>query len=144
RDPKLHGNLPKHYVEGPQICTQAKELKPVVVRGKNFVAVTLRYTFHKPGKGYKAGSTWEQTLVFQPGLRYFFGAERITSVNDVENLFYRIDMPGHVRHKKGDTFTQVYLSYLDKPIPASAFAEDFGPDAKYLYRRQDGKVPARM
>ena len=28
RDPKLHGNLPKHYVEGPQICTQAKELRP--------------------------------------------------------------------------------------------------------------------
>src|SRR5438067_3622175 len=28
RDRKVHGNLPKHYVEGPQICTQAKELKP--------------------------------------------------------------------------------------------------------------------
>src|SRR4030081_2094152 len=26
RDKKLHGDLPKHYVEGPQICTQAKEL----------------------------------------------------------------------------------------------------------------------
>src|SRR5438105_10958851 len=26
RDKKLHGNLPKHYIEGPQICTQAKEL----------------------------------------------------------------------------------------------------------------------
>src|SRR5262245_29002301 len=25
REPKVHGNLPKHYVEGPQICTQAKE-----------------------------------------------------------------------------------------------------------------------
>src|SRR5436190_2185712 len=22
RDRKVHGNLPKHYVEGPQICTQ--------------------------------------------------------------------------------------------------------------------------
>src|SRR5262245_55605444 len=28
RDPKVHGNLPKHYVEGPQICTQAKQLDP--------------------------------------------------------------------------------------------------------------------
>src|SRR3954451_18180416 len=28
RDPKVHGNLPKHYVEGPQICTQAKQLTP--------------------------------------------------------------------------------------------------------------------
>src|SRR4051794_10811595 len=23
RDPKVHGNLPKHFVEGPQICTKA-------------------------------------------------------------------------------------------------------------------------
>ena len=34
------------------------------------------FTFTKPGKGYKAGSTWEQTLVFQPGLRYFLSARR--------------------------------------------------------------------
>ena len=47
RDPKIHGDLPKHYVEGPQICTQAKELKPEVVNGQDFVAVTLRY---KDGK----------------------------------------------------------------------------------------------
>ena len=67
RDPKLHGNLPKHYVEGPQICTKAKELKPEITRGKGFVAVTLRYTLTEPGKGYAAGSTWEQTMVFQPG-----------------------------------------------------------------------------
>jgi hypothetical protein len=144
RDAKIHGNLPKHYVEGPQICTQAKELKPEVVKGGNFVAVTLRYTFTKPGKGYQAGSTWQQTLVFQPGVRYVLSAEQITSANDVDDLFYRIDMPGHLRHKAGDNFTQVYLSYLDKPVPASAFASDFGPDEKYLYQRQDGKVPARM
>src|ERR1043166_7037226 len=28
RDPQVHGKLPKHYIEGPQICTQAKELRP--------------------------------------------------------------------------------------------------------------------
>src|SRR5262249_48734466 len=56
---------------------------------------------------------------------------------------YRIDMPGHIRHAKGDTFAQVYLSYHGK-IPASAFNEDFAPDARYLYQRQEGKVPARM
>src|SRR5947209_8031015 len=74
RDRKVHGNLPKHYIEGPQICTQAKELKPEVIAGKNFVAVRLRYHFHKPAAGYKAGSTWEQTLVFQPGVRYVLGS----------------------------------------------------------------------
>ena len=144
RDAKLHGNLPKHYVEGPQICTQAKELKPEIIRGKDFVAVRMSYTFTKPGAGLKAGSRWEQTLVFQNGLRYFLSSEKITSVNDVKELFYRIDMPGHVRHKGGDTFSQIYLSYLDKPLPASAFADDFGPDAKYLYQRKAGKIPKRM
>jgi hypothetical protein len=144
RDPKLHGNLPKHYVEGPQICTQAKELKSEIVKGKDFVAIKLHFTYTKPGKGYKAGSAWEQTLVFLPGVRYVLCGERITSANDVDDLFYRIDMPGHIKHKKGDNFEQVYLSYLDKPIPASAFDEDFGPDAKYLYQRKEGHVPARM
>src|SRR5215212_3573098 len=51
RDPKIHGHakkkgaspgepgffdLSKHYIEGPQICTQAKELKPEVIEGKGF------------------------------------------------------------------------------------------------------------
>ncbi len=144
RDAKVHGDLPKHYVEGPQICTQAKELKPEIVKGKGFVAVKLRYTFNKPGEGYKAGSTWEQTLVFLPGVRYILSGERITSVNDVDDLFYRLDMPGHIRHKGGDNFTQIYLSYLDKPIPASEFKDDFAPDARFLYQRKEGRVPARM
>jgi hypothetical protein len=159
RDPLIHGrekkkgaapgepgffDLSKHYVEGPQICTQAKELKPEVIEGKDFVAIRLRYRFHKPGAGFKAGSTWEQTLVFQPGVRYVLSSERITSVNDVDNLFYRIDMPGHIKHKGGDTFVQIYLSYRDQPIPASAFEQDFGPDEKYLYQRGKGKAPQRM
>jgi hypothetical protein len=144
RDAKVHGNLPKHYVEGPQICTQAKELPARVVRGDGFVAVVLRYTFTKPGAGFKAGSTWEQTLVFQPKVRYVLSAERITSVNDVDNVFYRIDMPGHIRHQGGDNFTQVFLSYHPEPIPAEAFREDFAPDSKFLYQRSAGAVPARM
>lgn len=144
RDAKLHGNLPKHYVEGPQICTQAKELKPEIIEGKDFAAVKLRFQFTKPGAGFKAGSTWEQTLVFLPGVRYFLSAERITSVNDVDDLFYRIDMPGHIKHKGDDTFANVYLSYQEKPIAADAFKEDFAPDAKFLYQRTDGKEPKRM
>jgi hypothetical protein len=144
RGPKLHGDLPKHYVEGPQVCTQAKELKPEVVRGQDFVAVRLRFTFTQPGAGYNAGSVWEQALVFLPGVRYVLSGERVTSANDVDDLFYRIDMPGHIKHTKGDTFERVYLSYLDRPIPAAAFAADFGPDAKYLYQRKEGRVPERM
>src|SRR5437764_10880652 len=45
RDKKVHGDLPKHYVEGPQIGTQAKELKPEVTKGKDWVAIKLRFTF---------------------------------------------------------------------------------------------------
>jgi hypothetical protein len=144
RAPKLHGDLPKHYVEGPQICTKAKKLDAEITRGKDFVAVQLRFTYTDPGQGYKAGSKWEQTLVFRPGLRYFVSAEKITSANTVDALFYRIDMPGHIKHKGGDTFEQVYLSYLDRPIPSAAFTEDFGPDQKYHYQRDDRKIPERM
>jgi hypothetical protein len=144
RDPKVHGHLPKHYVEGPQICTQARELKPEVIRGEDFVAIRLRFKFTQPARGLRAGSTWEQTLVFQPGVRYVLSAEQMTSVNDVDDLFYRIDMPGHIRHRGGDTFAQIYLSYHPKPIPAAAFAEDFAPDARFFYHREKGKVPRRM
>jgi hypothetical protein len=144
RDAKVHGDLPKHYVEGPQICTKARELKPEIVKGKGFVAVRFTHAFTDPGKGYKAGSTWEQTLLFQNGQRYFISAEKITSVNAVDGLFYRIDMPGHIRHKGGDTFEQVYLSYRPEPIPASAFKESFGPDARFLYQRGKDRVPERM
>ncbi len=143
RSEKVHGNLPKHYVEGPQICTQAKQLTPEIIRGDDFLTVRLRFTFTQPGKGYKAGSQWLQTLLFRPGLRYFFSAEEITSVNDVDGLFYRIDMPGHIRHDKGGPFTKVYLSYQGE-IPASDFTKDFGPDERFLYQRRDGQIPERM
>ncbi|MBI3410067.1 MAG: hypothetical protein HY040_17130 [Planctomycetes bacterium] len=143
RDPKVHGNLPKHYVEGPQVCTQAKELKPEIIKGDGFVAVRLKFRFTEPGKGFKAGSLWEQSLVFQPGVRYVLCSEQITSANDVDNLLYRIDMPGHIRHKNGDMFSQVYLSYHGT-IKAEVFNKDFAPDERFLYQRKEGKTPERM
>ncbi len=143
RDPKVHGNLPHHYIEGPQICTQAKQLTPEVIRGKDFVAVRLKFRFTEPAKGFKAGSLWEQTLVFQSGVRYVLSAEQITSANDVDNVLYRIDMPGHIRHKGGDNFEQVYLSYHGY-VPAKEFTSNFGPDEKFLYQRKEGKVPSRF
>lgn len=140
---KYHGDLPKHYVEGPQICTQARKLTPEIIKGDNFVAIRLKFRFTQPHNGFKAGSLWQQTLVFQPKVRHVVSSESITSVNDVENLLYRIDMPGHVKHKNGDTFAQVYLSYRGQ-IPAKEFLKDFAPDDKFLYQRKDNKLPARM
>jgi hypothetical protein len=117
---------------------------PEIVRGRDFVAIRQSFRFTKPAAGFKAGSTWEQTLVFQPGVRYILSSERITSINDVDNLFYRIDMPGHIKHKNGDTFSRIYLSYLKETIPATEFFTNFGPDEKFLYQRKEGDVPARM
>src|SRR5229473_2631534 len=57
RNPKLHGDLPKHYIEGPQICTKAKELKPEIIRGKGFVAIRQSFKYTDPAPGLKAGST---------------------------------------------------------------------------------------
>ena len=143
REPKFHGNLPKHYIEGPQICTQAKKLDPEIIKGDGFVAVRMKFQFTKGHNGYKAGSLWQQTLIFQPKVRYVICSESITSVNDVPNLLYRIDMPGHVKHRNLDSFEQIYLSYHGV-IPAKEFAGDFAPDAKFLYQRKESKLPERM
>src|SRR5207245_1170597 len=101
--------------------------------------VRMSFKFTQPAKGYKAGSLWEQTLVFLPGKRYVLCSETITSVNDVDNVFYRIDMPGHIKHKQGDTFSDIYLSYHGT-IAAAEFAKDFGPDERFLYQRGRDKV----
>lgn len=139
----LHGRIPKRYVEGPQICTQAKKLPFEIVRGTDFLAVKLWYKYHKPYPPYQAGSRWAQILVFPENRRYFFSADRVTSVNDHPALILRIDMPGHLKHKRGDTFEQIHLSYIGN-IPSSAFHADFGPDAKFLYRRDERRPLERM
>jgi hypothetical protein len=59
-------------------------------------------------------------------------------------MFLRIDMPGHIKHKNRDAFSEVYLSYFDRPIPASEFAEDFAPDEKFNYTRGRNELPQRF
>jgi hypothetical protein len=139
-----HGKTPKRSIEGPQICTQAKEVSPEVVRGKDFVAVRTSYNYRTAAPGKMAGSKWTQHIVFPQGKRYFISSDRIDTVNSSDAMFLRVDMPGHIKHNKGDTFSHVYLSYLgqtNRPsdfqstIPASAFFEDFAPDELFNYRR---------
>jgi hypothetical protein len=138
-----HGKIAKRSIEGPQICTRVKALTPKVIRGKDFVAVTMehRYSISAPGK--KAGSLWRQTLVFPEGKRYFLSADRITTVNSNDGLFLRIDMPGHIRHQQGDTFSEVYLSYHGK-LASAEFLKDFAPDEKFLYHRGQTPLPERF
>ncbi len=139
----FHGQRAKRIVEGPQICTQAKELSPTVIEGPDFVAVKQSWTYTIAAPGKQAGSVWEQTLIFPRGRRYFIAADKMTVANDSESLAFRLDLPGHIRHHDGDTFSEIYLSYAGR-IPASEFRKDFAPDEKFNYRRDAGRVPARM
>lgn len=138
-----HGKRAKKSVEGPQICTKAGAMDPVIVHGKDFIAVkqSWRYTLAAPGK--KTGSTWEQVIVVPRGQRYFIAADKMTVQNASEALFFRLDMPGHIKHKNGDSFSEVYLSYHGR-IPSSEFRDNFAPDEKFNYRRDAGKVPERF
>jgi len=143
RDPMLHGNLPKRYVELPQICTRAKKIDASIFRGKDFVGVKLSFRYTTATYGRKPGSLWEQHMVFPRGTRYFFASDRITSVNDVDSLILRVDMPGHLKHQKGDPFEKIYLSY-EGEIAARDFMEDFPPDARHLYHRREDRIPSRF
>lgn len=138
-----HGKIAKRSIEGPQICTRVKALTPKVIRGKDFIAVMMehRYSIAAPGK--KACSLWQQTIVFPEGKRYFLSYDKITTVNASDGLFLRIDMPGHIRHKQGDTFSEVFLSYHGK-IPSSEFLQDFAPDEKFNYRRGKNPLPKQF
>ena len=138
-----HGSTPKRSIEGPQICTQAKELDPELIRGQDFVAVKQSYQYKTAAPGKKTGSVWNQTLVFPVGKRYFISSDKVTSVNASPAMFQRLDMPGHIKHQKGDTFSEVYLSYEGR-IPASEFFENFAPDAKFNYRRDKNPTPKRF
>ena len=114
-----HGKRAKRSIEGPQICTQAKQLAPEVIRGSDFVAVRQSFQYRTAAPGKKTGSRWSQLLVFPAGQRYFVSMDRIDAVNSSDAMFLRIDMPGHIRHKQGDTFEEIYLSYLGSRGPAA-------------------------
>jgi hypothetical protein len=154
-----HGKQPKRSIEGPQICTQARELSPEIIRGGDFVAVKMSFNYKTAAPGKRTGSKWTQTIVFPAGKRYFISSDRIDTVNDSDGMFLRIDMPGHIKHKNGDSFSQIYLSYLqqtNKPtafrgdvIPAGSFRQDFAPDEWFNYRRDrleqaDKPIPNRF
>jgi hypothetical protein len=143
RDPLIHGMRPKRIVEGPQICTRARRASPRVIRGPDFVAVTMEFSFTLAAPGKKPGSKWTQTMVFPAGARYFFSSDRIDSVNDSDSLFFRIDMPGHVKHREGDVFSEIYLSYSGR-IPSQEFLRDFGPGGRFNFRADRNEIPARF
>jgi hypothetical protein len=135
----------KRMIEGPQLCHRMKPVRPEVIRGRDFVAVKTTYQFEYAAPGRKSGSRWTQLVVFPGGERSFLLMDRIDSVNDSPEMFLRNDTPGCIRHEKGDTFSEVYLSYLGGPrglrIPSSEFFAPFPPDRKFGYRRDTYPTP---
>lgn len=135
----------KRVVEGPQLCHRMKPVQPEIIRGPDFVAVKTTYRYEYAAPGRKPGSRWTQLIVFPKGQRYFVLMDRIVSANDSDEMFLRNDTPGCIRHEKGDTFSEVYLSYLGGPnglrIPAREFFTPFAPDEKFGYRRATHKLP---
>ena len=140
-----HGERLKRCIEGPQVCTKARSMSPEIIRGNDFVAVQMFFKYKTAAPGMQTGSKWTQTIVFPAGKRYFVSSDRIDAVNSSDAMFLRIDMPGHVKHNRGDTFSQIYLSYANQTnrpteikdylIPSSAFVENFAPDERFNYRR---------
>jgi hypothetical protein len=139
----VHGRHAKRSIEGPQICTRARQLQPVVIKGKDFVAIKQTFTYQTAAPGKKTGSIWTQILVFPVGKRYFLSMDKIDAVNDSDAMFLRIDMPGHIKHKRGNTFSKIYLSYYGT-IASDEFFDDFPPDTKFIYRRDKQKPPSRF
>lgn len=138
----------KRMVEGPQLCHRMKPVSPEVIQGDDFVAVRTTYRFEYAAPGRNAGSRWTQCIVFPKGERYFFLMDQIDSVNDSDEMFLRNDTPGCIRHSEGDTFSEIYLSYLSGPkglrIPSSEFFQPFPPDLKFGYRRDTHRTPDRF
>lgn len=135
----------KRMVEGPQLCHRMKPVQPEVIHGEDFVAVRTTYAYEYAAPGRTPGSRWTQLIVFPRGVRYFLLMDRIDSANDSPEMFLRNDTPGCVRHEKGDTFSEIYLSYLSGPkglrIPSSEFFTPFPPDLKFGYRRDTNQIP---
>ena len=110
-----------------------------MIRGRDFVAVRQSFQYRTAAPGKKTGSRWTQLIVFPAGQRYFISMDRIDAVNGSDAMFLRIDMPGHIRHKQGDTFEEIYLSYLGGPEghgsrPANS-SRILRPDEKFHYAR---------
>ena len=135
----------KRVIEGPQLCHRMKPVEPEVIQGTDYVAVRTTYQFEYAAPGKKAGSIWTQLIVFPKGERHFLLMDKIDSVNDAEEMFLRKDTPGFVRHVKGYTFSEMYLSYLGSPngvhIPATEFYTPFPPDLKFGHRRDLNTIP---
>jgi len=81
-------------------CTKARQLSPTVIQGPDFIAIKQEFHYRTAAPGRKAGSLWQQTLVFPSGKRYFISCEPNHHGQCQRCMFLRLDMPGHLRHQQ--------------------------------------------
>ncbi|MBL7189915.1 MAG: hypothetical protein ISS70_26595 [Phycisphaerae bacterium] len=74
---KIRGNIAKHYVELPQICTQARRIDSDFIIGRDFVAVRQWWRWTEAAPGYTPGSI----CMLAPGSS---GAEKAISAHGVQ------------------------------------------------------------
>ena len=136
-----HGSRPKRNLEGPQICT-GRRVAAVDHSRTGFRGHPA--TIHLPhgGPRQKNRLRMDATARLSGGQAVLLSMDKIDAVNSSDAMFLRIDMPGHVRHTQGDTFSEIYLSYRGR-IPAAEFLRDFPPDERFDYRRDRDPLPQR-
>ena len=139
----------KQFIEGPQICTQAKPAR----RPRSFAAATSwpcasRYHVpqaRRPGPQDRAPK-WTQLLVFPVGERYFLSRwTASTRSTPATRCSCASTCRATSSTKQGDTFRQ-HLPELPRADsrPSEFLRELSRPTQKFNYRRDTNKQPQRF
>ena len=142
RDPKLHGNLPKHYVEGPQICTQAKELKPEVIARQGLRRRHAALHVHQAGQGLQGRLDLgaDARLPARRALRPVGRADHQRQRRGRPVLPHRHARP---HQAQGRRHVRAGLPELPRQADPGGGVRraTSAPDAKFLYQRDDEQGP---
>ena len=147
RDPKVHGNLPKHYVEGPQICTQAKELPVEIIRGEGLRRGAAPLHVHtSPARATRPARPGSRRSSSSPACATCSPPSGSPASTTWTTCSTASTCPATSSTTRQRRHLRAGLPQLPRQAasPPAAFTEDFGPDEKFLYQRKDGQVPERM
>jgi len=78
------------------------------------VVIKQQFQYRHGRAGQKGGIDVEQNIVLQSGKRFFISSDRMMWVNSSETMFFPAGYAGHIKHNKGDTFSEIYLSYREE------------------------------
>jgi len=63
----LHGKTAKRSIEGPQICTRAKELDPKVIKGADSVVIKQQFQYRNGRAGKRRIDVGAENRAFRAG-----------------------------------------------------------------------------